>query len=198
VRKRLRKAGLTTGVTVVFSDEPARPASLALTQQQYKRSYFGTCSWMPALFGLHIAAHIVREVADGGAYRGPARGAAAMAQAAAAVRGRPSAQDRPQGKAGRPQQQRPQRHQGQQPQGRGQEGQEGRRPAGAAVAGAGDARQARGPAPPSQQQQAVGQPGARPSAQQDQQGAAAAPGLINLDRWRNCAGVGVGLDGSGI
>lgn len=66
VRKRLRKAGVASGVTVVFSDEAARPASLALTEQQYKRSYFGTSSYIPGLFGLYIASHVIRQVVEPG------------------------------------------------------------------------------------------------------------------------------------
>jgi hypothetical protein len=74
VRKRLRKAGVSSGVTVVFSDEPAQPASLALTEQQYKRSYFGTSSYIPALFGLYIASHVIRTVVEQGyQLRRPAR-----------------------------------------------------------------------------------------------------------------------------
>jgi hypothetical protein len=57
-------SGVSSGVTVVFSDELAKPASLALTQQQYKKSYFGTCSYIPALFGLYIASHIIRHAVD--------------------------------------------------------------------------------------------------------------------------------------
>lgn len=70
VRKRLRKAGVNSGIAVVFSDEPAQPASLALTEQQYKRSYFGTSSYIPALFGLYIASHVIRKTVEPG-YLGP-------------------------------------------------------------------------------------------------------------------------------
>lgn len=63
--------GVSSGVTVVFSDELAKPASLALTQQQYKKSYFGTCSYIPALFGLYIASHIIRHAVDN-TYKPPA------------------------------------------------------------------------------------------------------------------------------
>lgn len=66
VRKRLRKAGVNSGIAVVFSDEPAQPASLALTEQQYKRSYFGTSSYIPGLFGLFIASHVIRSVVEPG------------------------------------------------------------------------------------------------------------------------------------
>jgi hypothetical protein len=64
-------SGVSSGVTVVFSDELAKPASLALTQQQYKKSYFGTCSYIPALFGLYIASHIIRHAVDN-TYKPPA------------------------------------------------------------------------------------------------------------------------------
>jgi hypothetical protein len=38
----LRKKGVGRGIVVVFSDEPVRQSSLALTGvQQYKRSYYG-------------------------------------------------------------------------------------------------------------------------------------------------------------
>jgi hypothetical protein len=66
VRRGLRKAGVGSGVTVVFSDELAKPASLALTQQQYKKSYFGTSSYIPGLFGLYIASHVIRQTVEEG------------------------------------------------------------------------------------------------------------------------------------
>jgi hypothetical protein len=69
VRRGLRKAGVARGITVVFSDEPARPASLALTDQQYKKSYYGTCSYIPGLFGLYIASHIIRRAVEPDAYK---------------------------------------------------------------------------------------------------------------------------------
>lgn len=37
----LRKKGVGRGVTVVFSDEPVKKVSLALTDQTYKKSYYG-------------------------------------------------------------------------------------------------------------------------------------------------------------
>uniref|UniRef100_A0A383W5L4 THIF-type NAD/FAD binding fold domain-containing protein n=1 Tax=Tetradesmus obliquus TaxID=3088 RepID=A0A383W5L4_TETOB len=66
VREGLRKAGVSSGITVVFSDELAKPASLALTQQQYKKSYFGTSSYIPGLFGLYIASHVIRRTVEEG------------------------------------------------------------------------------------------------------------------------------------
>ena len=51
-----------SGIVVVWTDEPVTPASLALTEQRYKKSYYGTISYIPATFGLYISSHIVREV----------------------------------------------------------------------------------------------------------------------------------------
>ncbi|EFJ49284.1 hypothetical protein VOLCADRAFT_90052 [Volvox carteri f. nagariensis] len=61
-----RQYGIHNGVTVVFSTEPCRSTSMALASAaRYKRSYYGTISFIPALFGLTIAAHIVNAVTDG-------------------------------------------------------------------------------------------------------------------------------------
>jgi tRNA A37 threonylcarbamoyladenosine dehydratase len=30
-----------------------------------KASYYGTCAWIPALFGIHAAATVLRDIADG-------------------------------------------------------------------------------------------------------------------------------------
>eukprot|EP00198_Chlamydomonas_reinhardtii_P003401 XP_001692737.1 HesA/MoeB/ThiF family protein [Chlamydomonas reinhardtii] len=69
VRRGLRKTyGIREGVAVVFSTEPCRKASLALSPgalQGYKKSYYGTISFLPAIFGLHIAAHILNVIVDG-------------------------------------------------------------------------------------------------------------------------------------
>eukprot|EP00879_Flechtneria_rotunda_P032328 GHRR01035515.1.p1 GENE.GHRR01035515.1~~GHRR01035515.1.p1 ORF type:complete len:344 (+),score=151.81 GHRR01035515.1:880-1911(+) len=100
VRRGLRKAGVSSGVTVVFSDELAKPASLALTQQQYKKSYFGTCSYIPGLFGLYIASHIIREVVDS-TYKAPAPALAQQSNSKGAVAsaGRSSSSSRKKQKA---------------------------------------------------------------------------------------------------
>ena len=63
VRKRLNEAGVPQGVTVVFSDETIRLASVAEADSaRFKRSYYGTISYLPALFGLHLASFVVRDV----------------------------------------------------------------------------------------------------------------------------------------
>ncbi|MDV6170110.1 tRNA threonylcarbamoyladenosine dehydratase [Flavobacterium sp. DG1-102-2] len=61
VRKRLKKEGITKGVKVVFSTEYPDQSSLKMTDgTNFKKSFFGTNSWMPALFGLHSAETVVK------------------------------------------------------------------------------------------------------------------------------------------
>ncbi|GGB73784.1 tRNA threonylcarbamoyladenosine dehydratase [Flavobacterium suaedae] len=61
IRKRLRKEGISRGVKVVFTTEPADETSLKLTDgTNFKKSFYGTNSWMPALFGLHAAETVVK------------------------------------------------------------------------------------------------------------------------------------------
>ncbi|PNH08280.1 hypothetical protein TSOC_005187 [Tetrabaena socialis] len=67
VRRGLRREyGIREGVTVVFSTEPSRRSSLALAAPgRFKRSYYGTISYLPAIFGLQIAAHLLNAITDG-------------------------------------------------------------------------------------------------------------------------------------
>jgi len=61
VRKRLKKEGITKGVKVVFSTEEPDQTSLKMTDgTNFKKSFFGTNSWMPAWFGLHSAETVVK------------------------------------------------------------------------------------------------------------------------------------------
>lgn len=61
IRKRLRKEGISGGVKVVFSSERADETSLKMTDgSNFKKSFYGTNSWMPALFGLHAAETVVK------------------------------------------------------------------------------------------------------------------------------------------
>ena len=50
----------------VFSPENPVRSSLSeiphSQQQKYKRSYYGTMSYMPAVLGMHAAAHVIRKV----------------------------------------------------------------------------------------------------------------------------------------
>ncbi|WP_159800264.1 ThiF family adenylyltransferase [Flavobacterium sp. MK4S-17] len=61
IRKRLRKEGISKGVKVVYSVEAPDETSLKMTDgTNFKKSFYGTNSWMPALFGLHAAETVVK------------------------------------------------------------------------------------------------------------------------------------------
>ena len=63
IRKRLKKMGINKGVKAVFSLEKADESSLKMTDgSNYKRSFFGTNSWMPGLFGLYSAETVIRHL----------------------------------------------------------------------------------------------------------------------------------------
>lgn len=63
VRKRLKKEKINKGIRCVFSNEIQNKCSLALTDgDHYKRSYYGTISFMPALFGLYAAAEVINYI----------------------------------------------------------------------------------------------------------------------------------------
>ena len=60
LRKRLRKFGIHKGLPVVFSAElPDSDAVKEIEGEQCKRSTAGTVSYMPALFGCHLAAYVI-------------------------------------------------------------------------------------------------------------------------------------------
>lgn len=61
IRKRLKRMGINKGVKAVFSTEIPDETSVKLTDgKNYKKSFYGTNSWMPALFGLYAAETVVR------------------------------------------------------------------------------------------------------------------------------------------
>lgn len=62
IKKRMkRKNASYRGVKVVFSTEIQQPHSLKMTDgTRYKKSFYGTVSYMPALFGLMGAAEVLR------------------------------------------------------------------------------------------------------------------------------------------
>lgn len=63
LRKRLRKLGIRKGLPVVFSTELPDPAAVVeITGERCKRSTAGTVSYMPALFGCHLAAYVIRHL----------------------------------------------------------------------------------------------------------------------------------------
>ncbi|MBT0548833.1 tRNA threonylcarbamoyladenosine dehydratase [Riemerella anatipestifer] len=60
IRKRLRKEKINKGVKCVFSTELQKEDSLKMTDgSNFKKSFYGTISFMPALFGLHAAAEVI-------------------------------------------------------------------------------------------------------------------------------------------
>ena len=63
VRKRLRKFGIETGVTVVYSHEETDKSTIRLTEGlENKRSFMGTISYIPAIFGLMSASVVIRGI----------------------------------------------------------------------------------------------------------------------------------------
>ncbi len=66
IKKRLKRRGVSfERVRAVFSAEIQDKNSLAMTDgSDYKRSYYGTTSYIPALFGLHAAAEVIRHLTD--------------------------------------------------------------------------------------------------------------------------------------
>lgn len=60
VRKRLKKVGVTKGFRCVFSTELQDEKSLKLTDgTNFKKSFYGTISFIPAMFGLYAAAEVI-------------------------------------------------------------------------------------------------------------------------------------------
>ncbi|MGJ8744257.1 tRNA threonylcarbamoyladenosine dehydratase [Polaribacter sp.] len=60
LRKRLKERKVDKGVKAVFSDEVQITKSVKVTDgTNFKKSYYGTISYMPAAFGLQAAAHVV-------------------------------------------------------------------------------------------------------------------------------------------
>ncbi len=60
IRKRLKKHGIHKGVKCVFSTELQNADALQMTDNTgFKKSHYGTMSYMPALFGLYAAASVI-------------------------------------------------------------------------------------------------------------------------------------------
>ena len=63
VRTRLRTLGVNKGIAAVFSTEMANPdAVIEVDDEQCKRTTTGTISYMPALFGCFLSAHVLRNI----------------------------------------------------------------------------------------------------------------------------------------
>jgi len=63
VRKRLKKEKIDKGIRCVFSNEIQDEESLKMTDgSNYKRSFYGTISYIPAIFGLYAAAEVINHL----------------------------------------------------------------------------------------------------------------------------------------
>jgi tRNA threonylcarbamoyladenosine dehydratase len=61
IRKRLKRRGIGKGLITVFSDEPSPKSSLMLTDgTNFKKSAYGTISYIPAAFGGACASVVIR------------------------------------------------------------------------------------------------------------------------------------------
>lgn len=64
VRKTLKRRKIISGFKVVSAQGPLVRKSRCMTDgTKYKKSYYGTISYMPALFGLHMAAYVIQKLA---------------------------------------------------------------------------------------------------------------------------------------
>ncbi len=65
VRKRLRKLRISKGVKAVFSPElPLRDSIMRTDGSNFKKSAFGTISYIPAVFGMACASVVIRDLVD--------------------------------------------------------------------------------------------------------------------------------------
>lgn len=63
IRKNLKKKGIYKGITTVFSNEKHDKDSIILTDgSNYKKSAYGTISYLPATFGAVVASVVIRRI----------------------------------------------------------------------------------------------------------------------------------------
>ncbi|MEG2317550.1 MAG: tRNA threonylcarbamoyladenosine dehydratase [Rikenellaceae bacterium] len=62
LRKRLHRAGVTTGFTAIFSPEEVREGSMIRVEEQNKKSNVGTISYIPTVFGCYCASVVIRSL----------------------------------------------------------------------------------------------------------------------------------------
>ena len=61
----LKKENIRTGITAVFSHEPADKNSLLMTDgSNFKKSAYGTISYLPATFGAVAASVCIRSLIE--------------------------------------------------------------------------------------------------------------------------------------
>jgi tRNA A37 threonylcarbamoyladenosine dehydratase len=65
IRKTLKKDGIYKGIKAVFSPEQADKNSIILTDgSNFKKSAYGTISYLPATFGATVASVVIRDLMD--------------------------------------------------------------------------------------------------------------------------------------
>lgn len=65
IRKRLRKLGIKKGLKAVFSTElPLRDSIMRTDGSNFKKSAFGTISYIPSVFGMTCASVVIRDLID--------------------------------------------------------------------------------------------------------------------------------------
>lgn len=65
VRKNLKREKIYKGIKAVFSPEPNNPDSLVLTDgSNFKKSAYGTMSYLPAVFGATCASVAIRDLME--------------------------------------------------------------------------------------------------------------------------------------
>jgi len=65
IRKNLKQAGIYKGIKVAFSPEEPVKESLMLTDgSNYKKSAYGTMSYLPATFGATVASVVIRDLIE--------------------------------------------------------------------------------------------------------------------------------------
>ncbi len=65
IRKRLKSLGIYQGIKAVFSPEVPVKESLMYTDgSNYKKSAYGTISYLPAVFGMTCASVVIRDLID--------------------------------------------------------------------------------------------------------------------------------------
>ncbi len=65
VRRRLHKFNIKSGFKVVFSpEEISKDSVIFIDDERNKKTTVGTISYMPSLFGIFAASHVIRELAD--------------------------------------------------------------------------------------------------------------------------------------
>ncbi len=63
LKKRLKKEGIRNKVLTVYSDEIQKADSLQLTDgSNFKKSFYGTISYMPAMFGMTMGYEVLRRL----------------------------------------------------------------------------------------------------------------------------------------